>query len=82
MNKIRQYMQAVKVRNSDNEKKKQQVISCIDARMIEFRFIRQLQVLRVLRKTIGEVQKCSKQCSSHKPQRSFEHFLEEPNSNA
>ena len=78
-------MQNVKVRNYEMQEKKLQVVACIDSKMIEIKFIRQLQVLRCLKQTMKEVNKCVKGCKNSDTgitKKSLKHFLSEPNTNA
>lgn len=54
MEKIHSYMNDMREHNRQTEDKKASVIACIDSKMIEIRFIRQLQVLKTLRETMDQ----------------------------
>lgn len=54
MEKIHTYMNDIKEHNRQTEEKKSQVIACIDSKMIDIRFIRQLHVLKTLKETMDQ----------------------------
>ena len=54
MVKIHSYMNDIHEHNRQTEDKKSSVIACIDSKIIEIRFIRQLQVLKTLQETMDQ----------------------------